>query len=364
MAFYIDWTEKLQATRAWLQDVKTSIDPSNYQKLTGLLNYLRSPLAGNSINAIQMQSADASVYRPVQIRYIPYEGTTNLVTTDSSANCNKTTQKRDIINTYEPTLFAEHKFTIELNYVRQNSENGFKLQQRLNKQILTSMRIVRESIDSQLFAKAATLVGANPAGATGAGSYKDIPLIINSSGDIDNTSFDVIKNEQEDNFHMSGGEVGIVGLGNARRYMNRLAVGNANSSGSVDYKEVAAQFGMLLFKDHFTTASLGGANRVLAFYPGSAQFYQYNLYKGDFAFQVHDGEIYGTLPDPVFPGITYDYKLKWDDNCSTGNGLQGAWVGRLFTYFDLWTVPEGAYGDVYSDLNDFNGIIGYNITES
>jgi len=34
------------------------------------------------------------------------------------------------------------------------------------------------------------------------------------------------------------------------------------------------------------------------------------------------------------------------------------------TYFDLWTTPEDAFGDVYGALNDFNGIVGYSFNES
>lgn len=362
--FYIDWVEKLQATRAWLQDIKVQgVDPSNFSKLIGMLNYLASPLAPKTINAIQMESSNNSVYRPVQIRYIPYEGDDNLVTDDSNASCSKTSQKRDIITTVEPTLFAEHKFTIENNYVRQNSEGGFDLQKRLDKQIQTSMRIIRESINSQIFSKAAGVIGSNPAGEVGAGNYKDIEMLL-ANGDINNNNFDVIKNEQESNFHMGTGEVGLIGLGNARRAMNRLTVGNTSPSGSVDYKEVAREFGMLLFKDSFTTDVLGDSDRILAIYPGSAQIYKYNLNKGDFAFKATETHIYGTLPDPLFPNLEYDYILKYDDNCTDGNGHQGAWIGRLFLYFDLFTIPEGAYGDVYSSLNDFNGLLGYRITQA
>ena len=46
--------------------------------------------------------------------------------------------------------------------------------------------------------------------------------------------FDSIKNDQEDNFQ-GGSEIGIIGKGNARKYMNRLAVGNANDAG-IDYR--------------------------------------------------------------------------------------------------------------------------------
>ena len=211
MAFYVDWTEKLQATRAWLSDVKGQInDPQNYQRLTGTLNYLFSGLNPQVINTIMRDNSGNEEYRPVEVRYIPHKGTGNLVTTDSSGSCTKVTQRRDKIDTIQPTLYAEDKFTINEDYVRQNSENGFKMQNRLNKEFQDSMRVVRESINAQLLAKLAGLFGSNPAEGVGAGSYTDIAAIIASSGKIDDTEFDKIKNNQEDNF--MGGDVGIIGL--------------------------------------------------------------------------------------------------------------------------------------------------------
>lgn len=364
MAFYVDWTEKLQATRVWLQDVVTQgLDIQNYQKLTGMLNYLQSPLSGRVINTTMLNNSGNSEYRPVQIRYTPHKGEGNVIDDDSVASCAKVAQRRDIIAEYQPTLYVEDKFTIEEDYVRQNGENGFKLQQRLNMEFRESMRVLREKINEKLFAKAATVFGANPAQGTGAGQYTELTLLKTATGAIDDRYFDVIKNDQEDNYQMGAGDIGIVGLGQARRYMNRLAVGNANDAG-IDYRAVAAEFGMVLFKDSYTNSVLGDPDNVLAFYPGAAQFYQYNLFRGDFAIKVTETHIKGTMPDPIFPGITYDYILKYDDNCETGNGLQGAWVGRVLTYFDLFTIPEGAFGDTYADLNDFNGIVGYKITQA
>ena len=72
-----------------------------------------------------------------------------------------------------------------------------------------------------------------------------------------------------------------------------------------------------------------------------------------------------TITDPVYPQIKYDYKLKYDDGCATGNGKQGAWVGTISLDYDLWTVPEEAFGELYADnLTDFNGIVGYLVTQS
>lgn len=360
-AFFVDFAEKLQATRKWLDDINAQIsDPQNFKRQTGMLNYLFSGLNPMAINAIMRDNSGNSEYRPVDIRYIPHEGKTNLITSDASGNCNRVAQRRDKIQTIQPTLYAEHKFTIDEDYVRQNAENGFKLQMRLNKQIQSSMRIVRESINAQLLAKQAGLFGANPAQGVGAGNFTPVTMTIAASGKIDDNFFDSIKNDQEDNFQ-GGAEIGIIGKGNARKYMNRLAVGNANDAG-IDYREVATEFGMLLFKDDDAASALSGANNALVIYPGNTQFFQYNLFRGDFIQDFGD-RIKGTLPDPIFP-IMYDYILEYDKNCSTGNGLQGAWVGRILTYFDIWNMPEDAFGDVYSDINDFNGVLGYTFNES
>ena len=359
MAFYVGWAEKLQATRLWLQDVKTGQNPRNYGKLTGALNYLFSPLAGSVINTTMLNSANASAYRPVEIRYVPRKGTSTLVTSDASATCTATNQRRDIIDIYQPTLYVEDKFTIDENYVRENAEDGYRLQQRLQGEFADAMRVCRESMNAQLVAKLATLMGANPSQNAGKGIYTTVPVVKSADGQIDDRYWDVFKNDQEDN--LVQGEMAIIGLGGARKYFNRLAVGAANDGG-VDYMEVARQFGMVLFKDHDVEAQLGDADRVLALYEGSAQFFQYNLYRGpDFQF-ADDTFIKGTMPDPVFPGLTWDYILKYDDKCSTGNGLQGGWTGRVLSYFDVWTVPEGAAGEPYGDLVDFNGILGYKIT--
>ncbi|MEE9572784.1 MAG: hypothetical protein V3W20_07050, partial [Candidatus Neomarinimicrobiota bacterium] len=223
-----------------------------------------------------------------------------------------------------------------------------------------SMRICRESINSQILAKEAGVFGSNPAQGVGAGNYTTVTMTIASTGKIDDNFFDSIKNDQEDNFQ-GGAEVGIIGKGNARKYMNRLSVGNANDAG-IDYREVANEFGMLLFRDDDAASVLSGVDNALVIYPGNTQFFQYNLFRGDFIQDFGD-RIKGTLEDPIMP-ITYDYILEYDKNCSTGNGLQGAWVGRILTYFDIWNMPEDVFGDVYSDINDFNGVLGYTFDES
>lgn len=359
-AFPVAWTEALQSVRKWLDDINAQIsDPQNFSRQTGMLNYLFSGLNPPSIETIQRESSNMSLYRPIDIRYIPHEGTGNLITNDANGNCTRVAQRRDSLQQVQPNLYVEHKFTIDEDYVRENAENGMNLSKRLGKQLQSSMRIIRENMNSQLLAKQAGLFGSNPAQGVGAGNYTPVTMTIASSGKIDDNNWDQITNDQEDNFQ--GGEIGIIGKGNARKYMNRLAVGGLNDAG-INYIDVAREFGIALFKDDDAASVLSGANNALVIYPGNTQFFQYNLFKGDFIQDFGD-RIKGTIEDPFFP-ITYDYILEYDKNCTTGNGLQGAWIGRVLTYFDIWNMPEAAFGDVYSSINDFNGVLGYTFNES
>ena len=358
MSFITDWAEKLQYTRMWLEDAKGQLNnPRNYSKLTGCMNYLFSPSNPRTIHAEMIRQAENSEYRGVVIRYIRHD-CDDVETDQTQTSCTAVAIKRDQLQTVEPDLFVEGKFTLTEAYVRQNAEQGYGLQERMNAEIAETMRACRESMDLQIFTQLGNNVGANPAAGVGVGGYFDLPLIDATDGSLDALNFDVIKIHQEDNYQV--GEAGILGLGEARRYMNRLAVGNVNDMG-VDYREVMNQFGMAFFKDHATTDALGTADRVLCIYPGLVQFYQYNLYKGDFAIDVVNPYfVKGTMKDPIFP-IQWDYILKYDDGCDTGNGHQGSYTFRLHAHFDCHIIPEGAWGDTYCGLNDFNGIVGYNV---
>ena len=326
MSFFANLDEALQNVRENLSNVNLINEPDNYRKLTGTLNYLFSPENPRMIQATMNREGQASKFREVEIIYNTYKGDDFVVTTDSSANCDAVNHRRSKRQVLSPTLYAEDKFTIYDAIIRHgNSED---IAQQLNREIRDAQRNLRESINAQLLAKFAGAMGTNPAQNAAAGVYTGIELLLNN-GTVSSDSFDVIVNDVEDNF-MSG-PVGVIGLGKARKYMNRLAVGNVNDGG-VDVREIMSQFGMALFKDQDVTANLGSADRILALYPGFQSFFNYNLYAGaDFAKNTPDLARTLTIPDAIFP-FSYDFKLKYNDGCDTGNGLQGAWTGRLLTY--------------------------------
>ena len=350
-----------------IQEVETDLaenvnvnDPTDYRKLTGFMDYLLSPVNPRTITTKMGEAGNAGKYRPVEIRTLPKKGDGDIIDAIGDYSCTRGTTRREIINTYNPTLVAGDKFTLDEGIIREGTNQDIKA--RLQLELRDAMRNAREKMDFQLYTAATNNIGANPAQGTGKGAYTTLEML-KADGSLSADTFDTIKNDQEDNYML--GTAGIVGLGNARKAFNRLAVGNVNDGG-VDFAEVNDQFGMMLFKDSWTSTIQGAANadRVTVMYPGLTQFYQYNYYRNsDAANSVGDLSIKTTIQDPIYP-ITWDLHLKYDDGCSTDNP-QGFWVGNLFTYHDLWITPEEAFGEGYSDnLNDFNGIVGYNITQA
>lgn len=360
MAVNLNLAEALQAVQTDLANNVGINDPSNYQKMIGFMDYLLGGSNPRTINTTMGTSSRDGKYKPVEIRYLPKKGNDDELDAIGDYSCDRGTTRREIVETLNPTLFAGDKFTLDEGIIREGTMQD--IQSRLQLEIRDAMRNTRELIDKQLFTAAAANVGANPAAGISKGAYKTLQML-NSDGTLSADVFDSMKNDQEDNFMF--GDMGVVGLNNGRKVFNRLAVGNVNDGG-VDFSDVNDQFGMSLFKDSWTNTVHGVANkdRVLGMYPGLTQFYQYNYYaNSQAANSVGDLSIKTTVQDPIYP-ITYDFHLKYDDGCSTNNP-QGFWVGQLFTYHDLWIVPEEAFGEGYTNnLTDFNGIVGYDITQA
>lgn len=368
MAVNLGLEEALQAVQDNITNVATINDPTNYSKMLGALPWLFSPSNGRTITTIMRATATGSKYRPVEVRYLPKKGRGDVITSDASGNCNKTTTRRESVQTLNPTLYVEDKFTLDEEIVREGTLE--QLAARLEREIRDATRNCRENADEQILSAMGTNIGANPGASARSvdpvnkGEYADLQLLLND-GTVDPSTFDDIRNDAEDNFMV--GDLGVIGLGKYRKYNNLLSVGGTRDSG-VDIRGVELNFGMRLFKDQNTEAALGTADRIIVAYPGLAQFYQYNYFLGQ-DFNLGDSpaanRITRTIPDPVFgDALRWDFILKYDDECDTGNGIQGAWTGRVLTFFDLWLPPEEAFGELYSmNLTDFTGIVGYNITQ-
>jgi hypothetical protein len=360
MAVNLSLAEALKATETNLSENVGVNDPTHYEKDLGLLKFLMGSTNKRTISTKMGEAGNAGKYRPVEVRYLPKKGQDDVSEAASGYSCDRGTTRREIIDTYNPTLWASDKFTLDEAIIREGTQ--MDLNARIQKELQDAMLNVRENIDKQLFAAAITAIGANPSAGVGKDGYKTLQML-NSDGTLDANTFDDIVIDAQDNFMI--GNPALVGSNKMRKVVNRLKVGDTQSGG-INFKGVETGFGMDFFNDSWTTTNFGTANkdRILAFYPGLVQYFQYNYYKGGIYEDKSGVSIKTTMSDPLFPGITYDVHLKHDDGCSTDNP-QGYLVGNVFVYFDLWTAPEGAFGEGYSEnLNDFNGIVGYDITQA
>ena len=366
MAVNLSLAEALKAFETKIEDNVGINDPTNYSQELGFLQYLFGGSNKSTISTKMGEAANGGKYKPVEIRYLPKKGTDDISESESGYNCDVGTTRRELVDTYNPTLYSQDKFTLSEAIIREGTQDS--LNERIEKELKGAMLNVRENINKQMYAAAAASVGANPAASertgvsVGKGVYSDIEML-NSDGTLSANTFDDIVNDTSDNFQL--GKPGIIGSHNGRKVVHRLGVGDTQSGG-INFGGVETGFGMDFYNDHFTNTVQGTANkqRVLAMYPGLAQFYQYNFYKGGLYDDKSGVSVKTTLADPIFPGITYDVHLKHSDGCSD-NDPQGKLVGVVFVNFDLWTVPEEAYGEGYGDnLSDFTGIVGYNITQA
>lgn len=360
MAVNLSLAEALQAVQTNIKDNVGVNDPTFYQKELGMMKWLLGSSNKRTISTTMMQSANAGKYRPVEIRYLPKKGQDGVTEAESGYTCARGTTRREIVQTLNPTLWSGDTFTLDEAIVREGTQQ--ELNARIQRELQDSMLNVRENMDKQLFSAAATNVGANPAQGISKGGYRTLQML-NSDGTLNADTFDEIVNDASDNFMI--GNPGLVGSNNTRKVVNRLTVGD-NSDGGVNFGGVATGFGMDFYNDNWTNTVHTTANkqRLLAFYPGLAQYYQYNFYKGGIYDDKSGVSVKSTVTDPLFPGITYDVHLKHDDGCSTNNP-QGFITGSVFLYYDLWTAPEDAFGEGYTqNLNDFTGIVGYNITQA
>ena len=358
MAINLSLTEALKASELMLSDAVGVNDPGNYEKDLGFIQYLFSSGNKRTIQTEMGRAAQQGKYRPVEIRYTPKKGQDDLAEAATGYDCTRGTTRREIVETKSPTLFTIDQFTIDEQTVREGTQMSFN--ERIAKELKDAMLNCRENMDKQLFAAAISAIGANPAQGTSSGAYTTVQML-NSDGTLSASTFDTIVNDAQDNMMTNPA---VIGSNNMRKVVNRLNVGDV-ASGGINYGGVRTAFGVDFFNDAWTTTNMGAGNtnQVIACYPGLQQFYSYNFFQAG-GYDKESTMQKTVIADPIYPGIKYDVSLKWDDGCS-GNDPQGYIVGNVFVYFDLWTPPAAAFGDGYStNLNDFTGIVGYDITSA
>lgn len=160
----------------------------------------------------------------------------------------------------------------------------------------------------------------------------------------------------------------IVGFGNFFKYNTSLSYGCCNYNGlNFDAMNQAA-----LHKYYYDTRVpkvLGADNDFFVYEPGSVQFVYYNLVKPllQSGYSNIGDTMYGTLPDPLVPGLVYNLKIE-KTNCAINNGrseIDIRWTLALWLDFDVVYLPTNLYKDgdnLYTNNGIVNGLLRYTAT--
>jgi len=145
----------------------------------------------------------------------------------------------------------------------------------------------------------------------------------------------------------------VVGEGTLDLAISALNYGCCNNSGN-DFGKMNTNSQFQYYRD-FTigTDSVGSANGVAIYMPGSMQFASYNEYVGP-GFDRPIGVVErGTIPDPAIPGLSYDIRII--PNACSGTTVTESYDVIIGLHYDLWVAPTNQFQST-DRLNGVNGV--------
>jgi len=220
--------------------------------------------------------------------------------------------------------------------------------------LLSNMNGIRESVNKQIISKIAASVGVNVT--PGDNLPKNLTMIDSITG------AKIEKGIQELQFDMANNQVYgipfVVGFGNFDKFNTSANWGCCNQFG-MNWGMMASNAPYRYYTDVMMANLLGDPNRFFVFAPGAVQFVQYNdTVLGALTLDSRHGDtIYGTIPDPLVPGLKYDLAIQ-EKNC-VGGRREPSWIASLYVNFDVAIQPI----DIYSPsdrLYGSNGIYWFN----
>jgi hypothetical protein len=144
----------------------------------------------------------------------------------------------------------------------------------------------------------------------------------------------------------------VVGEGALDLAIGALEYGCCNLNGN-DFGAMAKNPGFKYYTDFsIGTDSIGDANGMAIYMPGSMQFADYNEYVGGFARPIGTMER-GTIPDPAIPGLKYDMRII--PNACTGSTSVESYDIIIGLHFDLWVAPNTMFQST-DRLYQVNGV--------
>lgn len=219
----------------------------------------------------------------------------------------------------------------------------------LNK-ILSQMNGIREKINKNVITTILANVGVNVA--TGSSSPFPLPMLYAANGGKVELGIQLLDH------HMSENEVYgqylIAGHGIFDRFNTSMQFGCCNQYG-VNWDAMSASSPYRYYKDLKLREVTGNPDIFLVFAPGAVQFVYYNdTILGKMDGKRHGNTIYGTIIDPLVPGLRYDVAIE-ELNCE-GNLRKPRWIVTLYLNYDIVFIPDNAFKRGLDRLHPAAGI--------
>lgn len=233
----------------------------------------------------------------------------------------------------------------------------------INEYLMSDMTALRTKVNELSLAYIAAGIGKNheqDGTTTAAGQYKSLELLTTTNGlQVPNYgNFAYVKGDYDNN--QLNGYPHLIGQGYLQRFMDLANYTCCNASG-VAYDSAIAKSGVAFYLDQSANAVLG-ANKFLMLAPNVTHLLWFNENNN---IGINTPLVqHLVIPDPVYPGLKWDFDFKWDE-------CDKAWIYTLSAWFDIFNAyqsnsfsADAGTPDCNDDLLGMTGIFGYTATAS
>jgi hypothetical protein len=236
----------------------------------------------------------------------------------------------------------------------------------IQKRLMSDLAATRERLNEVLLAEIAALTGKiyhHDNTETAAGNYRNLQLLYSSNGQYVPQPANYMQIEQDFRNMQLTGVPGIIGNGKFDTFirLNQMACCNTVTP----YGDAIRASNAAYFYDHAIN-DVVGADRTLVVPFGILHLLTFNKNNNIKQLLGSNGyigsEIHTVIPDPVYPGLSWNLDMKWD--CTVE-----AWKYMYSVHWDLFNVyqPDSFSSDTGTpdcsdDLIGMTGVFGYKIT--
>lgn len=341
-------------------------------KMTGLLDAVFSPIGAETL-ASELISVNGEVLNKARIVYKQRTTWDEAVTGSAAINADvcdtpEVPKEKEVIVDIEDrvALSSPRKFTNREMHNACQDTQAF-----INEFLMSDMRAAREKLNLKIIAKTNAGAGklvAHDGTETAAGSSKSLQLLDGSGAQPIPLHGNYIEIMQDyENMEFNGAPF-IIGNGLFDTYFKLSDLSCCNSD-SISFANAFQDAGLAYFKDQTIHRALG-QNEVLVVAPGAMKFMTFNENANIVGqgFPSPNGSYvqHIVIPDPEYPGISWDFDLIWDRCDKFWTYTISAWFDTFNTFQEdaFKESPVGGSSSPADELYGVTGIFKYLITNS